>query len=96
MVVFVFGSTKRWDRWHSPSPDRQEKYHLYTTYSPCLRLGVIYVICYRSHPLQEPEKSIDPREDLQQVTGQSCSAPSGILYLKMKSKLPHGASQKIG
>ena len=23
---------KRWDRWHSPSPNWQEKYHLYTTY----------------------------------------------------------------
>ena len=22
----------RWDRWHSPSPNWQEKYHLYTTY----------------------------------------------------------------
>ena len=32
-----------------------------------------------------------PREDLQQlqqVTGQSCSAPSGILYTNRKSKLP--------
>ena len=25
---------KRWDRWHSPSPNWQEQYHLYTTYNP--------------------------------------------------------------
>ena len=31
----------RW--WHSPSPNWQEKYHLYTTYSPCRTWGVI---CY--------------------------------------------------
>ncbi len=30
------GSPKRWDRWHSPSHNWQEKCHLYTTYSPCL------------------------------------------------------------
>ena len=41
------GSPKRWDRWHSPSPNWQEKYHLYTTYSPCRTWGgYIYVICY--------------------------------------------------
>ena len=33
------GSRKRWDRWHSPSPNWQEKYHLYTTYSSCLLGG---------------------------------------------------------
>ena len=38
------------------SPNWQEKYHLYTTYSPCLRLGVI---CYRSHLLGEPETIIE-------------------------------------
>ena len=38
--MVVSGSPKRWDRWHSPSPNWQEKYHLYTPYSPCLRLGV--------------------------------------------------------
>ena len=27
-------------RWHSPSPNWQEKYHLYTTYSPCRTWGV--------------------------------------------------------
>ena len=37
--MVVFGSRKRWDRWHSPSPNWQEKYHLYTTYSPCLLGG---------------------------------------------------------
>ena len=30
--MVVSGSPKRWDRWHSPSPNWQEKYHLYTTY----------------------------------------------------------------
>ncbi len=43
-------------RWHSPSPNWQEKYHLYTTYSPCL-----LPICYRSHLLGEPETTIDER-----------------------------------
>ena len=38
--MVVSGSPERWDRWHSPSPNWQEKCHLYTTYSPCLRLGV--------------------------------------------------------
>ena len=38
------GSRKRWDRWHSPSPNWQEKYHLYTTYSPCRTWGVKYAI----------------------------------------------------
>ena len=47
---------KRWDRWHSPSPNWQEKYHLYTTYSPCLLGGEK---CYRSHLLGEPETTID-------------------------------------
>ena len=41
-MVVDAGSPKRWDRWHSPSSNWQEKYHLYTTYSPCLRLGVKY------------------------------------------------------
>ena len=53
--MVVSGSPKRWDRWHSPSPNWQEKYHLYTTYSPCL-LGGLY---NPYHPLQEPEKSIE-------------------------------------
>ena len=38
------GSPKRWDRWHSPSPNWQEKYHLYTTYSPCLLGGYMLPI----------------------------------------------------
>ena len=38
-------------RWHSPSPNWQEKYHLHTTYSPCLLGGEK---CYRSHLLGEP------------------------------------------
>ena len=38
--MVVSGSPKRWDRWHSPSPNWQEKYHLYTTYSPCRTWGV--------------------------------------------------------
>ena len=37
--MVVSGSPKRWDRWHSPSPNWQEKNHLYTTYSPCLLGG---------------------------------------------------------
>ena len=53
--MVVSGSPKRWDRWHSPSPNWQGKYHLYTTYSPCL-LGGLY---NPYHPLQEPEKSIE-------------------------------------
>ena len=32
LSMVVSGSPKRWDRWHSPSPNWQEKYHLYTTY----------------------------------------------------------------
>ena len=36
------GSPKRWDRWHSPSPNWQEKYHLYTTYI----LPSVGIICY--------------------------------------------------
>ena len=41
-------------RWHSPSPNWQEKYHLYTTY--ILPSGGLYATY---HPLQEPEKSIE-------------------------------------
>ena len=37
--MVVSGSPKRWDWWHSPSPNWLEKYHLYTTYSPCLLGG---------------------------------------------------------
>ena len=37
--MVVSGSPKRWDRWHSPSPNWQEKYHLYTTYIYCLLGG---------------------------------------------------------
>ncbi len=43
-------------RFFLKSPNWQEKYHLYTTYSPCLRLGII---CYRSHLLREPETTIE-------------------------------------
>ena len=32
---------------------------IYTTYIPLIVLVFWGVICYRSHPLQEPEKSID-------------------------------------
>ena len=39
--MVVFGSHKRWDRWHFWSPNWQEKCHLYTTYSPCLLGGYI-------------------------------------------------------
>ena len=42
--MVVFGSRKRWDRWHSPSPNWQEKYHLYTTYIPCLLGGYMLPI----------------------------------------------------
>ena len=38
--MVVSGSPKRWDRWHFWSPNWQEKYHLYTTYSPCRTWGV--------------------------------------------------------
>ena len=37
--MVVSGSPKRWDRWHSPSPNWQEKYHLYTTYIPLIVLA---------------------------------------------------------
>ena len=30
-IWLFFGSRKRWDRWHSPSPNWQVFYHLYTT-----------------------------------------------------------------
>ena len=52
----VPGAKVGWDRWHSPSPNWQEKCHLFTTYSPCLLGGPI---CYRSHLLREPETTID-------------------------------------
>ncbi len=38
-----------------PSPNWQEKYHLYTTYSPCF-LGGLYAAY---HLLREPETTID-------------------------------------
>ena len=41
------GSPKRWDRWHSPSPNWQ--------YIPLIVLAFVWgVICYRSHLLGEP------------------------------------------
>ena len=40
--MVVFGSRKRWDRWHSPSPNWQEKN---TTYIPLIVLAVWGVIC---------------------------------------------------
>ena len=52
--VAVSGSPKRWDRWHSPSPNWQEKYHLYTTY--ILPSGGLYATY---HLLGEPETTID-------------------------------------
>ena len=55
----VFGSRKRWDRWHSPSPNWQEKCHLYTTFIVLAFCRVIAVICYRSHLVGEPETTID-------------------------------------
>ena len=45
--MVVFGSPKRWDRYHSPSPHWQEKCHLYTTYSPCLLGGLCYLPPFR-------------------------------------------------
>ena len=59
------GSFKGWDRWHSPSPNWQEKYHLYTTYSPCLLGGYMYATY---HLLREPEKSIETTWDIQVFT----------------------------
>ena len=50
----VSGFPKRWDRWHSPSPNSQEKYHLYTTY--ILPIGGLYATY---HLLGEPETTID-------------------------------------
>ena len=47
--MVVFGSPKGWDRWHSPSPNWQEKYHLYTTYM--LPSGGLYATY---HLLREP------------------------------------------
>ncbi len=41
--MVVSGSPKRWDRWHSPSPNWQEQYHLYTTEKVLAFWGVI---CY--------------------------------------------------
>ena len=55
--MVVSGSRKRWDRWHSPSPNWQEKYHLYTTYIlPSEGLYATY------HLLGEPETTIEGRE----------------------------------
>ena len=45
--MVVFGSRKRWDRWHIIP-----QLGVYTTYSPCLLGGEK---CYRSHLLWEPE-----------------------------------------
>ena len=51
-------------RWHSSSPNWQEKYHLYTTYSPCL-LGGLYATY---HLLGEPETNFDEcHEDTSKV-----------------------------
>ena len=41
--MVVSGSPKRWDRWHSPSPNWQEKYHLYIYH---LYIAFWGVICY--------------------------------------------------
>ena len=48
------GPIKGWDRWHSPSPNWQEKCHLYTTY--ILSSGGLYATY---HLLGEPETTID-------------------------------------
>ena len=53
-------------RWHSPSPNWQVLYHLYTTYSPCLLGGEI---CYRSHLLGEPKTTIDQQDVMGQPYG---------------------------
>ena len=37
LSMVVSGSPKRWDRWHSPSPNWQVFYHLYTTYILAVR-----------------------------------------------------------
>ena len=52
----VSGSPKRWDRRLNNPPIGRKKYHLYTTYSPCLLGGEK---CYRSHLLGKPETTID-------------------------------------
>ena len=58
------GSHSGIGRWHSPSPNWQEKYHLYTTYSPCL-LGGLYATY---HLLGEPETNFDEcHEDTSKV-----------------------------
>ncbi len=52
--MVVSGSHKRWDRWHSPSPNWQYIHHLYTTY--ILPSGGLYATY---HLLGEPETTID-------------------------------------
>ena len=61
LSMVVSGSPKRWDRWHSPSPNWQEKYHLYTTEKVLAFVGGGEK-CYRSHLLGEPETTIDNLE----------------------------------
>ena len=49
------GSPKRWDRWHSPSPNWQEK----NTYIPLIVLAFWGVKNETYHRLGEPETTID-------------------------------------
>ena len=72
MSMVVSGSPKRWDRWHSPSPNWQEKYHLYTTYIlPSGRLYATY------HLLGEPETTIDHGSPFQSFSLSGSSQVSG-------------------
>ena len=54
--MVVSGSPKRWDRWHSPSPNWQEKCHLYSLPS----FGVKNATDPKYHLLGEPETTPNP------------------------------------
>ena len=43
-IQWLFLVPLKGGRWHSPSPNWQEKYHLYTTCSPCLLVGYMLPI----------------------------------------------------
>ncbi len=61
LIVFSMdfsGSPKRWDRFYSPSPNWQEKYHLYN-YIPLIVLAFVWGLYATYHPLREPETTIE-------------------------------------
>ena len=55
MVVEMVPLSSVVGRWHSPSPNWQEKYHLYTTYIYILPSGGLYATYHLlGEPFQQP------------------------------------------